>query len=124
MPLAVLLRRRGSSTPCGQSTAHGARTSLPSTTSLRPVLTPRRNARPRFPSCPFPRNLQQPRRWGSKLSNKLFVGKKYVIKHIKTKHQDKLAQEREQVGRPVPSGDQKQLVTIVPVLSLRGKYRS
>ncbi|EFJ49682.1 zinc finger related protein [Volvox carteri f. nagariensis] len=36
-------------------------------------------------------------KWGSKLSNKLFVGKKYVIKHIKTKHQDKLAAERERI---------------------------
>ncbi|KAG2500685.1 hypothetical protein HYH03_001451 [Edaphochlamys debaryana] len=36
-------------------------------------------------------------KWGSKLSNKLFVGKKYVIKHIKTKHQDKLALERERI---------------------------
>eukprot|EP00198_Chlamydomonas_reinhardtii_P004434 XP_001693770.1 predicted protein [Chlamydomonas reinhardtii] len=36
-------------------------------------------------------------KWGSKLSNKLFVGKKYVIKHIKTKHQDKLAVERERI---------------------------
>lgn len=33
------------------------------------------------------------------------MGKKYVIKHIKTKHQDKLAQEREQVGRPGQTGE-------------------
>ena len=28
------------------------------------------------------------------------MGKKYVIKHIKTKHQDKLAVERERVSAP------------------------
>lgn len=37
-------------------------------------------------------------RWGSKLSNKMFVGRKYVVKHIRAKHEDKLLVEKERVG--------------------------
>ncbi len=36
-------------------------------------------------------------RWGSKLSQKLFVGKEYVVKHIRLKHTHVVDAEREKV---------------------------
>lgn len=39
-----------------------------------------------------------PRRWTNKLSNKRFVGKQFVVKHIRTKHADKLEEVRSKVG--------------------------
>lgn len=40
-------------------------------------------------------------RWGSKLSQKLFVGKEYVVKHIRLKHTHVIDAERQRV-RPPP----------------------
>jgi hypothetical protein len=40
------------------------------------------------------------RRWGSKLSQKLFVGKEYVVKHIRLKHTHVIDAEREKVAAP------------------------
>ncbi len=37
------------------------------------------------------------RRWGSKVSPKLFVAKEYVLKHIRLKHADKVDAQRERV---------------------------
>jgi hypothetical protein len=37
-------------------------------------------------------------RWSNKLSNKRFVGKQFVVKHIRTKHADKLEEVRSKVG--------------------------
>lgn len=42
--------------------------------------------------CIYPRH-----RWGCTLSNKLFVGREYVLKHIRTKHPERFAEEREKV---------------------------
>jgi hypothetical protein len=36
-------------------------------------------------------------RWANKLSNKLFVARKFVVKHIRTKHEEKLQAQKEQV---------------------------
>jgi hypothetical protein len=36
-------------------------------------------------------------RWGSTLSNKFFLDKKFVLKHIRNKHQEKVAEAREKV---------------------------
>lgn len=36
-------------------------------------------------------------RWGSQLSTKLFVARKFVVKHIRTKHDEKLQVEKERV---------------------------
>lgn len=36
-------------------------------------------------------------RWGNKLSNKMFVAKKFVLKHVRSKHDDKLQAEKERV---------------------------
>lgn len=36
-------------------------------------------------------------RWGCTLSNKLFVGKEYVLKHIRSKHPERFAEERDRV---------------------------
>lgn len=36
-------------------------------------------------------------RWGCKLSQKLFVGKDYVLKHIKLKHTEKMEEHRSKV---------------------------
>lgn len=41
------------------------------------------------------------RRWGSKVSQKLFVAKEYVLKHIRLKHAEKVDAQRERV-RPLP----------------------
>lgn len=41
-------------------------------------------------------------RWGSKLSQKLFVGKEYVVKHIRLKHTHVIDAEREKVRVPPP----------------------
>lgn len=38
------------------------------------------------------------RRWGCKLSPKLFVARKFVVKHIRSKQEDKLQEEKEKVG--------------------------
>lgn len=40
-------------------------------------------------------------RWGCKLSQKLFVGKEYVLKHIRLKHAQTMEAKREEVGAPV-----------------------
>lgn len=56
--------------------------------SVSAILTP---AMPSVLFCPCRR------RWGCKLSAKLFIGKKFVIKHITTKHDDKMAAQREKV---------------------------
>lgn len=37
-------------------------------------------------------------RWGSKLSAKLFVARKFVVKHIRSKQEDKVQAEKEKVG--------------------------
>ena len=39
-------------------------------------------------------------RWGCKLSQKLFVGKEYVLKHIRLKHAQTMEAKREEVGAP------------------------
>eukprot|EP00798_Chlamydomonas_sp_ICE-L_P018438 gene18438-24913_t len=36
-------------------------------------------------------------KWGNKLSQKLFVAKKFVVKHIKVKHEDKTMQEKNRI---------------------------
>eukprot|EP00983_Pelagomonas_calceolata_P068991 1150171-Pelagomonas_calceolata.AAC.9 len=37
-------------------------------------------------------------RWGTKLSTKLFVARKFVVKHIRSKQEEKLQAEKERVG--------------------------
>ena len=37
------------------------------------------------------------RRWGNKLSEKLFVDHKFVVKHIRSKHQHVLQAERDKI---------------------------
>lgn len=39
------------------------------------------------------------KKWGSKVSQKLFVDREYVLKHIRNKHGHLLAAERDQVTR-------------------------
>lgn len=36
-------------------------------------------------------------RWGNKLSSKMFVGKEFVLKHIRLKHTSVVDAEREKV---------------------------
>ena len=36
-------------------------------------------------------------RWGNKLSNKLFMGKEFVVKHIRLKHAARMEQELSKV---------------------------
>ena len=38
------------------------------------------------------------RRWGNKLSNKLFMGKEFVLKHVRLKHAARMETERAKVG--------------------------
>ena len=38
-------------------------------------------------------------RWGNKLSNKLFMGKEFVLKHIRLKHAARVETELARVGR-------------------------
>ena len=37
-------------------------------------------------------------KWGNRLSSKLFVGRDYVVKHIRSKHPEKVEAERERVS--------------------------
>lgn len=43
------------------------------------------------------------RRWGSKVSPKLFVAREYVLKHIRLKHAEKVEAQRERVRTPCQS---------------------
>ena len=48
-------------------------------------------------------------RWGCKLSQKLFVGKDYVLKHIKLKHTEKVEDQKSKAS----SLDQLKLSNVV-----------
>lgn len=37
-------------------------------------------------------------RWGSTLSPKFFLEKRFVVKHVRTKHAERLAEEQSKVG--------------------------
>jgi hypothetical protein len=43
-------------------------------------------------------------RWGCKLSQKLFVGKEYVLKHVRLKHAHVVEARRQEVCVPSPPG--------------------
>lgn len=42
-------------------------------------------------------------RWGSHVSTKLFMAKQFVIKHIHSKHEEKVLAEKEKVRSMGPS---------------------
>ena len=37
------------------------------------------------------------RKWGSRVSQKLFMDKEYVVKHIRNKHKDKIDEQKQAV---------------------------
>ena len=37
------------------------------------------------------------RKWGSRVSQKLFMDKEYVLKHIRNKHKDKIDEQKQKV---------------------------
>ena len=37
------------------------------------------------------------RKWGSRVSQKLFMDKEYVVKHIRNKHKDKIDEQKQKV---------------------------
>ena len=68
--------------------------------ALRTLLrsTSRGQAHPLTPLSCVPCVRVRPCRWGSKLGPKLFVARKFVVKHIRTKQEDKLQSEKERVS--------------------------
>jgi len=37
------------------------------------------------------------RKWGSRVSQKLFMDREYVVKHIRNKHKDKIDEQKQKV---------------------------
>ena len=38
------------------------------------------------------------RKWGSRVSQKLFMDREYVVKHIRNKHKDKIDEQKQKVS--------------------------